>query len=76
MAKILQFKKKFQDNELEMMFRDLDIIKELYIKGHIDKIVILCQGNKGKFGTSNGLKLKEGKEICKDMILNYKEYFD
>lgn len=77
MNEILQFKvKDKRKKEVDKFIQQIDLLKELYLRGDLDKIVILADGNNGKGCTSNGLYLKDVREMFIDFQNNYKEYIN
>jgi hypothetical protein len=77
MGDIVKFKPKkaVSEKEAEMLFffKQLDSLKQLYVTGAIDKIIILADGQ-NKCCTSNKIKTSTAKQICKDFIENTKDY--
>lgn len=63
-----------KQEEVTFFFRQLSILKKLYLQGRIDKILIIAQGNIGKVSTSNRLNLVDGMEMAEDFIFNADEY--
>lgn len=74
----LKSKKVVSEKEEEMLFffKQLDLLKQLYVGGHIDKIFILADGKSGKCCTGNRINIGTAKLICRDFIDNTKEYAD
>jgi hypothetical protein len=58
------------------LLRDLEIVKGLVLSGQAEKIFILLQGENVKVCTSNGLTVKEAKNMIMDFTQNYMEYID
>ncbi|MDD5356260.1 MAG: hypothetical protein PHY56_06980 [Candidatus Omnitrophica bacterium] len=65
-----------KEGEMLFFFKQFDLIKQLYIAGALDKIIILANGKNGenKCCTGNQISVNVGKQICRDFIDNSKEY--
>jgi hypothetical protein len=71
----LKIKRVVSEKEKEMLFffKQLDLVKQLYVAGAIDKVIILANGE-NKCCTGNMISIGAGKQICRDFIDNTKEY--
>jgi hypothetical protein len=70
---------KFKDKrwkDLGKFLHQLAIVKDLYVEGKIDKILIIAEGKDCKCCTSNELNLKTAKAMCDDFTENWKEFID
>ena len=74
----LKTKKAKSEREGEVLFflRQLDLLKQLYVSGTIDKIVIIANGEGVKCCTGNKINISTSKQLCSDFINNVKEYID
>jgi len=74
----LTCKKSVSQKETEMLFffKQLDLLKRLYILGDIDKIFILANGESAKCCTGNRITIRASKGMCRDFLDNTSEYMD
>jgi hypothetical protein len=79
----LNCKKPVSQKETEMLFffKQLDLLKRLYVTGVIDRIFILANGKDDnsevvKCCTGNEVTLNISKEMCRDFLENTSEYIN
>lgn len=82
MARILQFKvrgkkvKQKKDNMVSDFLETLDGIRELFLIGEIDKVIIIATGKDLKCCSSNRLMVSDADEMFRDFLRNPKQYID
>jgi hypothetical protein len=78
MDKIIQLsdklKNKEKKKEIDKFLIELETLKNYYLQGDINKIIIIAQGETEKCCMSNGIYSKEATKICNDFISNIKDY--
>ncbi|MDP4158156.1 MAG: hypothetical protein Q8911_00125 [Bacillota bacterium] len=82
MGNLLQLRPKInpklipKKSDIVEFIETLNILRELYIEGYIEDILILINGDGDKTCAGNGLSVQDAKEMCRDFISNPNEYMD
>ncbi|MDQ7094020.1 hypothetical protein REC12_10505 [Desulfosporosinus sp. PR] len=77
MGNVIKFKAKLtRDKRVVDFLAELNYLRELFLQGEIENVIVIANGKGDKCCTSSGVSIDEAKAMCRDFIHNTKEYFD